>query len=120
MKTINQNDLERIQDRLQRGLITVTEANIEKILCERVHLVTKLSKDVRTALNGAVKAGKLGHKAKKGHLPEVYYHPSFECLVAQERNEHAQKVVNALASVMVKASELDNASLINSNLMVIE
>lgn len=67
MSGIKQNDLERIQDKLQLGHLTLDEANIEIIKCERFRLTrSKIPMNIRKSLNKAVKDGILGH-IKKGY-----------------------------------------------------
>lgn len=98
---IKQNDLEHIQDMLQRGEITADQANVKKVLMQRVQLVTtKIPSQVRKALNEAVKRGELSHIKKDGHKPEAYFHPTFEYLAKKERNDHERNVLSALAGVV--------------------
>lgn len=98
---LNQNDFETIKDRLDRGLITADQANVEMVLARRIVLVTsRLPANIRGAYNAAVKAGELGHVKKDGHKPEAYFHPTFQYLVAGERNAYAASVLRAVASVM--------------------
>lgn len=98
---ISQNDQERLVDMVQKGEMTADQANVESVRLQRVYLVkTKIPTNVRKALNSAVKAGQLGHLKKDGHKPEVYYHPTFDYLVAHERNEHERQVARALAGVL--------------------
>jgi hypothetical protein len=100
---LKQNDLEHLQDMMQRGEMSVDEANVKKVLMQRVQLVTcRIPAQVRKALNEAVKRGELGHVKKDGHKPEAYYNPTFQYLVAGERNKHEQDTLNAVASVMAK------------------
>lgn len=83
---IKQNDLERIKDKLFLGELTLAQANVQMIRCERVRLVVGgIPIAVRRALNAAVKAGELGHMRKDGHKPEAYYHPTFEWMARGER-----------------------------------
>ena len=97
---LTQNQIERLSDLLQRGEITASQANVEKIKMQRVHLVTcRLSADVRKALNEAVKKGELGHVKKTDGKPEAYFHPTFEYLVAGERNAYVRKSVASLSKV---------------------
>lgn len=99
---INQNDLERITDHVDRGLMTAAQANFEKVRMQRVLLVTgRLISDVRTALNQAVKAGQLAHMKKDGAKPEAYYHPTFKFLANEARREHEESVRLALRRVVV-------------------
>lgn len=98
---LNQNDFEHIKDLLQRGEITSDQANVMMVLARRILLVTSpIPSNVRKALNDAVKRGELGRLKKDGHKPEAYYHPTFEYLVAGERNAHARSVLQSLAKVM--------------------
>ena len=96
---VTASELERLRNAHRDGKITAAEFNVGKILMERVHLVSKLPAPVRRDLNAAVKAGTLGHKVKKGILPEVYFHPAFEYLVAGTRNAHARMVARAVSGI---------------------
>jgi hypothetical protein len=98
---VNQNDLEYLLDMVQRNEITADRANIEMVRMERVRIVNaRIPKDVRAALNGAVKNGELCHKKKDGRKPEVYYHPNFEYLANEERNKIAMDTVEALLKTL--------------------
>lgn len=97
---ISQNDMEYLQDMVERGEMTVDEANVEKVLTQRVLVVKSLPKSVRAAINAAVRDGKLRHKNKKGRKPEVYYHPNFEYLANAERNRAEREMIAALLGVI--------------------
>lgn len=97
---LKQNDLEHLQDLMQCGELTADQANVKKVLMQRVLLVTtRLPAQVRKALNEAVKRSELGHVKKDGHKPEAYYNPTFQYLVAGERNQHERDVLNAVKRV---------------------
>lgn len=99
---LNQNDLEHIQDLLERGEITASQANVEIVKSARFKVVTnRLPKDVRKALNDAVNSGELCHKKKNGMKPEIYYHPSFEHLANQELNRIERDTINSLVKVCI-------------------
>lgn len=101
MSGLNQNDLEHLKDMIQLGNMTADQANVEMVRMARVKVVrTRLPFDVRSALNGAVKNGYLGHKKKDGRKPEVYYHPDFEYLANSERNRVEKEVLDALVEVL--------------------
>lgn len=105
---LKQNDFEHIKDLRQRGEITLDQAHVMMVRARRVLLVTsRIPADVRKALNTAVKSGELGHVKKEEHKPEAYYHPTFEYLVAGERNAHARTVLNAVCGVVARR-ELPN------------
>lgn len=98
---LKQNDLERLTDHLQRGLITVEQANVEMVRIKRVRLVIgSMPAAVRKSLGEAVKRGELGHMAKDKNKPEAYFHPSFEYIARQERRDHERNALNALAGVL--------------------
>lgn len=104
---ISQNDMERIQDKLEQGLITAAQANVELVRIQRVKLVTaKIPAQVRQSLNAAVKAGELKHIKKDGYRPECYFHPSFEYMVAGMRNNHARQTIIAIGKVCAPSAEL--------------
>ena len=91
---LSQNDMERIQDRLEQGLINIDEANVEMIKCQRVRLITgKLPSIVRKALNNSVKNGDLGYMKKEGYKPECYYFKPFKHIAEQERVKFHNKEV---------------------------
>lgn len=94
-----QNDIEHIKDQLDRGLITASQANVQMVKNERVRVVTKLTRDVRSALNEAVKKGELAHMKKNDNKPEVYYHPDFKYLAVKARREKERKIIDALLAV---------------------
>lgn len=97
---ISQNDVEYLKDMVERGEMTADEANVEKVLTQRVLVVKSLPKSVRTALNAAVRNGKLRHKNEDGHKPEVYYHPNFEYLANAERRRVERETLSALIGVI--------------------
>jgi bifunctional pyridoxal-dependent enzyme with beta-cystathionase and maltose regulon repressor activities len=104
---LKQNDREHLVDMVQRGEMTADQANVEKVRAMRVQLVTsRIPAQVRKALNEAVKRGELGHMKKDGRKPEAYYHPTFDYLARQERNEHERQVLNAVAGVLTRASDV--------------
>jgi len=104
---LQQNDLEHIKDLLQRGEITADRANVMMVLAQRVKLVTSsIPANVRKALNEAVKAGELARVKKDGHKPEAYFHPTFEYLVAGERNAYERAILSASRGVMATMSDV--------------
>ena len=98
---ISQNDIEYLQDMVEREQMTADEANVEKVLTQRVLIVKSLPKTVRAALNAGVRDGKLRHKRKEGRKPEVYYHPNFEYLANAERKRVERETLVALIGVIV-------------------
>ena len=108
MGRVDQNSIEHIKDMVNLGKMTASQANVEIVRASRVFIVSKLPRDVRSALNEAVRDGLLCHKKKDGLLPEVYYHPSFEYLVNGERSREAERAIKAISTVMVRKSEVEN------------
>lgn len=97
---ISQNDMEYLRDMVERCEMSADEANVEKVLTQRVLVAKRLPRDVRAALNAAVRDGKLRHKKKEGRKPEVHYHPSFEYLANAERNRVEREILAALIGVI--------------------
>ena len=105
-----QSEIDRIKNSFKDGHMTVDEANVEMVRTERVRLITsRVPADVRKALNAAVKSGYLGHVKKDGDKPEAYYHPTFEYLVAGERNDYERRknaaIVRAMSAVVARPYE---------------
>ena len=83
-----------------RGELSLDQANVELIRIQRFRLITNsLPKNVRKALNEAVKNGELGHMKKEGHKPECYYHPTFDYLAKGARRAHEESVKHCLSKV---------------------
>ena len=92
--------MEYLQDMVQRGEMSANEANVEMVLTGRVRIVRgKLPKDVRIALNEAVKAGILAHMPRNKYLPECYYHPKFDYLARAERNKIAEETISTIKKI---------------------
>jgi hypothetical protein len=96
-----QNDIEHLVDMMQQGKMTAAEANVQMVRNERVKVVVnRLPREVRTALNNAVKSGVLGHMKKDKFRPEVYYHPTFEYMAHDARrraHEESIRILNKVA-----------------------
>jgi len=93
--------MEHLIDLVQCGEITPAQANVEKVRMARVQVVkSRLPASVRSALNAAVKEGKLSHIKKSGKKPEIYYHPNFEHLANAERNRIEKETIEALLGVL--------------------
>jgi len=95
-----QSDFEHIKDLHNLGKITTEQANVMFVKFERVKIIYKLPRDVRIALNNAVKNKELAHMPKKDFMPEVYYHPDFKHLANELRNKEQCKKLNNLKSVL--------------------
>lgn len=95
-----QNDIEHLQDMMQSHGMTLAQANVELVRMKRVRIVTSsVPRDVRSALNRAVKDGLLARKKKDHHKPECYYHPDFEHLANVERSRIESRAVRAMRAV---------------------
>lgn len=103
LSKLTQNDIEWLKDMIDRGEMTADQANVEKVRMARVAVVSgSIPRDVRSALNAAVRTGVLCHKRKEGRKPEVYYHPNFEHLANEERNRAEREMLEALAGVIAR------------------
>ncbi|WP_148466862.1 hypothetical protein [Paenibacillus senegalimassiliensis] len=89
-------------DQVHLGKMTADETNVEMVRMKRVRVAVKIPADVRKALNTAVRSGQLAHKKRDGHKPEVYYHPDFEYLANDERNQAEPRAIKALAGVLAR------------------
>ena len=66
MKNLNQNDLEYLQDLLNRGIITADQANVEMVKMARVKvIINSLPSGVRKALNSAGKSRRIETQRQK-------------------------------------------------------
>ncbi len=98
--TSHQNIIERIEDGMECKHLTAAQANVELIRAERVRIIRgRVPRDVRSALNAAVKTGELGHFKKDGLKPECYYHPTFEHLAIGQRNKIERESIAAIKRV---------------------
>lgn len=104
---LRQNYLERIQDKLQQGLISIDEANVEIVKCQRVRLIKgRMPANIRKALNQSVRDGVLGHMKKDGYKPECYYFKPFKYMADDERVKEHNKAIDSLK--VIKSSVLVN------------
>ena len=60
----------------------------------------RIPAQVRKELRAAVKAGALGHVAKDGLLPEVFFHPDHKHGAMERRKKHAEHAIFCIASVV--------------------
>ena len=89
-----------LADQVERGALTAARANVLKVRGERVLVVRgKLPRDVRNALNAAVKAGDLAHLRRDGAAPEIYYHPDWRHLALEARAAAVNVTIRALRAV---------------------
>lgn len=102
---LSQNDRERILDRLERGEITVDQANVDMVLAERVRIISgKVPQSVRQSLNQAVRDKVLGHMPKDKLMPEVYYHPAFRDMAVEARWQIARSSIDRISGVVAHES----------------
>ena len=94
-----QNDIEHLIDLMDLGKMTADEANVQMVRNQRVEEVTKLPREVRSALNKAVKEKKLGHLKKDGIKPEVYFHPDFRDDAVEIRAKRVNAHIRAMKKI---------------------
>lgn len=100
--SIKQNDIERIKDKLQQGLLTIDEANIEMVKVERFRLIkNKIPMNVRKSLNKAVKDGVLGHMKKDNYKSECYYFLPFKYLADAARTKEHNDMLDFIGNSVV-------------------
>lgn len=94
------SDVESVMDEFRRGLISAAEANVQMVRCEGVRLIAgRVGRDVRAALNAAVREGRLGHLKKDGLKPEAYFHPNSEANARDQRNQKQARAYAAIARI---------------------
>ena len=99
---LTQNQMDHITNLMDRGELTAAQANVKKVRMARFEIIRgSLFREVRKALNQAVKSGELGHYRKTDTNPEVYFHPEFEYLAKQACREHQANKIKALSIVLV-------------------
>ncbi len=97
----DQNFLEYLKDQMDLGKMTADEANVQMVLSERVRVIDGIvPREVRKALNAAVKEKRLGHRKKEWGIPEMYFNPSFEYLAKSKASECFDAYTAALRSVL--------------------
>ena len=94
-----QNEIERLNDLFDRGIVSTEQANVILVRIHRVLVVKKMSKDIRAILNEAVKKGDLGYLKKDGPKPAVYFHPDFIDLAHEKRNAQVNATIRAKKSI---------------------
>lgn len=84
----------------------ITAANVEVVLLMGVRIIrAPLPRDIRSALNAAVKDGRLGHLRKDGLLPEAYYRNDagaagyYRIMAEEERLAIAAEAIEAVKRV---------------------
>lgn len=96
MATGQQAALEYAKDQMQQGKINAAQANVLVVQMMGVKEGGKLPREVRKALNDAVKAGELGHIKKDGFKPEVYHHKNGRANAIEYRNREYRAAIEAL------------------------
>lgn len=94
-----QNAIQYATDQLQQGKVTADEANVLIVQMAGFRVVNKLSREVRKALNDAVKKGELGRLKKDGLKPEIYFHKNGMENAITEQKRIAKKSINALKGI---------------------
>ena len=86
--------------------MTAVNRNVEMIRVEQFRIIKgSIPRQVRTALNAAVKAGLLGHLKKDGLKPEMYYHPEFAEIATAARDKSALDAIDILRRVMAPSED---------------
>ena len=75
--------------------------NVSRILCRGELIVRgRIPQQVRKELAAAVKARALGHVAKDGLLPEMFYHPDHKTGAMERRKRAAEYSIGCIAKVI--------------------
>ena len=103
-----QDIINMAKEKVRTGELTVSEANVYMVQLEGVRIVrNSIPKAVRSALNLAVKEGRLGHVKKEGLKPEAYFHVNSKFRALEERDRIEREIMDASSSVQVMHSNLD-------------
>jgi len=92
---------ERAQGMLETNeLADAAAANVEIVRMMGVRMIfSRLTIDVRKALNAAVKNGRLGHLKKEHLRPEAYFHPNAKANAMDERDKILRESIEAIRKV---------------------
>lgn len=94
------NAMDYASEMVRKGQCTSAEANVEVVRMIGVREITNsIPRDIRTALNAAVKAGRLGHIKKDGLMPECYFHPNSRNVAMELRNRRVNEKTDSLRKV---------------------
>lgn len=75
--------------------------NVANILCGGTRVIRgRVPAEVRAQLRAAVKAGVLGHLAKDGLKPEIFFHPSHKNGAIEIQQRYALVDIANIAKVM--------------------
>lgn len=100
--TSRQTALDTVKNEMELGRMTAAQANVYMVQIEGVRLVTgKLNREVRKALNEAVKAGELGHLKKDGLKPEAYFHKNGRARAIEARNREFNRGIESLKKIAI-------------------
>lgn len=104
--TSQQNIIEIVNDKIEKGELTVSEANVLMIQMEGVRIVRgKIFSDVRIALNMAVKNGLLGHLKKDGLKPEAYFNINARSRAIEMREAEMKESLSAISGICCSCSK---------------
>jgi hypothetical protein len=91
--------IERVQDQAHILGWDIAETNVQLVLAQGVKLVVnRLPRDLRSALNKAVKESRLGHFKKDGAKPECYFRPESEFRAKEIRYQKECQAKQAVAA----------------------
>ena len=100
--TSQTNIVEKCTDLMQRGQLTTAQANVLMVRMKGVRVVTnRIPREVRKALNDAVKAGELGHMKAEERKPEVYFNPNSRAKAIDVRNQHERNIIETMQRIAV-------------------
>jgi hypothetical protein len=103
-----QDIINMAREKVRTGELTVSEANVYMVQLQGVRIVrNSMPKAVRSALNLAVKEGRLGHVKKDGLKPEAYFHVNSKFRALEERDRIEREVMSVSNSLQVMHSHLD-------------
>jgi hypothetical protein len=93
--------LKIVKNKLEMGEITTEQANVLLVQLQGYVLITgKMRREVRKALNDAVKRGELGHLKREGLKPEAYFHKNGKWNAMEARARYEFESIEALKKIL--------------------
>ena len=98
--TTEQNAIEYVKDQMDKGIMSASEANVTLIKMVGYRVIAgKLTKDVRDALNNAVKNKEIGKLKSNGLKLAIYYNLNCKARAIDEQNRIFLESVGAIRQV---------------------
>lgn len=106
--TISRNEAVKIAKAARENGMGLAESNVYIVQLIGVQLIEgPIPKDVRKALNDAVKDGRLGHIKRNGLKKEAYFHKNSRWVAMEKIEKDYKRRLETLRGVYVHMTEID-------------